>query len=99
MIVQFENNDLVDYYKGSFRGKLPFQISVTKQFQKVVNYMVAAPNFNELRKINSLRIHPLKKELEGKWAARVNDQYRLIFRLDDLDKIEIIILEDLMDYH
>ena len=99
MVVQFENNDLVDHYKGSFRGKLPFQISFTKQFQKVVNYMVAAPNFNELRKINSLRIHPLKKELEGKWAARVNDQYRLVFKLDNLDKIEIIILEDLMDYH
>ncbi|NBB20103.1 hypothetical protein GVN20_12125 [Runella sp. CRIBMP] len=51
------------------------------------------------KKINSLRIHPLKKELTGKYAARVNDQYRLIFRLDEEETIEILTLEDLTDYH
>ena len=62
--------------------------------------MVAAPNFNELKKLNSLRIHPLKKELAGKWAARVNDQYRLVFRLlEEAGAIEVLILEDLTDYH
>jgi plasmid maintenance system killer protein len=99
MIVQFDNPDLIDYYAGTYRGKLPFQSSVIRQFQKVVNYMVAAPNFSELKKINSLRLHPLKKELEGKWAARINDQYRLIFRLDNEGKIEIVTLEDITDYH
>lgn len=62
--------------------------------------MVAAPNFNELKKLNSLRIHPLKNELAGKWAARVNDQYRLVFRLlEEAGAIEVLILEDLTDYH
>jgi plasmid maintenance system killer protein len=99
MIVEFENNELVAYYKGTHRGKLPFQPSVVRQFQKVVNYMVAAPNFNELKKVNSLRIHPLKKELAGKYAARINDQYRLIFRLDEEEMVEILTLENLTDYH
>ncbi|WP_028524841.1 type II toxin-antitoxin system RelE/ParE family toxin [Runella limosa] len=99
MIVEFDNNELVAYYEGTYRGKLPFQSSVVKQFQKVVNYMVAAPNFNELKKINSLRIHPLKKELTGKYAARINDQYRLIFRLNEEGTVEILTLEDLIDYH
>lgn len=99
MIVEFDNNELVAYYEGTHRGKLPFQSSVVRQYQKVVNYMIAAPNFNELKKINSLRIHPLKKELTGKYAARVNDQYRLIFRLDEEGTVEILTLEDLTDYH
>lgn len=99
MIVEFDNNELVTYYEGTHRGKLPFQSSVVRQFQKVVNYMVAAPNFNELKKINSLRIHPLKKELSGKYAARINDQYRLIFRLNEEEMVEILTLEDLTDYH
>jgi plasmid maintenance system killer protein len=81
MVVKFDNYELSAYYEGRYKGKLPFQVSVIKQFQKVVNLMVAAPNFNELKKVNSLRIHPLKNELTGSWAARVNDQYRLIFRL------------------
>ena len=32
-------------------------------------------------------------------AARVNDQYRLIFRLNEMEEVEIITLEDLTDYH
>lgn len=99
MIIEFDNDALVAYYEGTNRGKLPFQGSVIKQFQKVVNYMIAAPSFNELKKVNSLRIHPLKKELTGKYAARVNDQYRLIFRLNETGTVEIITLEDLTDYH
>ena len=99
MVVQFDNYELVSYYEGSHKRKLPFQLSVVKQFQKVVNLMVAAPNFNELKRVNSLRIHPLKNELVGSWAARVNDQYRLIFRLNEVEKVEIITLEDLTDYH
>jgi plasmid maintenance system killer protein len=99
MVVEFDNYELVAYYDGSHKGKLPFQVSIIKQFQKIVNLMVAAPNFSELKKVNSLRIHPLKNELAGSWAARVNDQYRLIFRLNEIGKVEIITLEDLTDYH
>lgn len=44
--------------------------------------MMASPDLPSMKKINSLRIHPLERELAGKWAARVNEQYRIVFSLE-----------------
>jgi plasmid maintenance system killer protein len=54
----------------------------------------------ELRQNKSLDFHPLKRELAGKFAVRVNMQYRVVFSLHaDADEIEIIDVEQLTDYH
>ncbi len=65
MIIEFDNNELVAYYEGTHRGKLPFQSSVVRQYQKVVNYMVAAPNFNELKKNKLTAYSPTQKRING----------------------------------
>lgn len=39
----------------------------------------AAGSLDDLRSPPANRLHPLKGSLEGYWAIRVNDQYRVIF--------------------
>ncbi len=103
MIIEFDNDDLYDYYVGSFKGKPKFPMAVQNQFRKVVSLFQTASSFSEVKKINSLRIHPLKRDLMGYYSARINDQYRLIFELkfeeNEEEVLEIIIIEDLTDYH
>jgi len=41
------------------------------------------------------RLHPLKGELKGFWAVTVRANWRVIFRFDDRDALDL----DYVDYH
>jgi proteic killer suppression protein len=41
------------------------------------------------------RLHPLKGELRGFWAVTVRANWRVIFRFDDHDALDV----DYVDYH
>jgi proteic killer suppression protein len=42
-----------------------------------------------------LRLHPLTGELKGFWSVTVSANWRIIFRFDDSDVVDV----DLIDYH
>ena len=98
MNVEFKTEELKSFYLGEITGKPRFQLGVLKQYRKVIDYMMASPDLPSMKKINSLRIHPLERELVGKWAARVNEQYRIVFSLEE-KVVQVILIEDLTDYH
>ncbi|MGH6901404.1 MAG: type II toxin-antitoxin system RelE/ParE family toxin [Geminicoccaceae bacterium] len=41
------------------------------------------------------RLHPLKGELKGFWAVDVSGNWRIIFRFEEGDALDV----DLLDYH
>ncbi|QJD78452.1 hypothetical protein [Spirosoma rhododendri] len=41
----------------------------------------------------------MKRDLEGKYAVRVNMQYRVIFSIDEEGEIQVLLIEQLTDYH
>ena len=41
------------------------------------------------------RLHPLKGELKGFWAVTVRANWRVIFRFEDQDAVDV----DYVDYH
>jgi proteic killer suppression protein len=45
--------------------------------------------------ITGWNLHPLKKDLTGHWAVKVNGNWRLIFAFEDGNAI----LVDYLDYH
>jgi toxin HigB-1 len=45
--------------------------------------------------VPGLRLHPLKGELKGSWALTVRANWRVIFRLENGDALDI----DYVDYH
>ena len=56
----------------------------------------AAPTFAELRRIQALRIHPLKGIREGEWSLKLNQNWRIVFTV--LSETECVI-ESVEDYH
>jgi toxin HigB-1 len=42
-----------------------------------------------------LRLHPLTGDLKGFWSVTVSANWRIIFRLNDADVVDV----DLVDYH
>ena len=41
------------------------------------------------------RLHPLKGELKGRWAVSVSGNWRIVFRFEGEDAVDV----DLVDYH
>lgn len=80
MQVQLKYEELLDLYLGKpTRKKAKFSSAVTKQYQSTVNKLQNAGSINDIRQRKSLDLHELKRDLAGKFAVRVNMQYRIIF--------------------
>jgi len=45
--------------------------------------------------VPGFRLHPLKGDLKGFWAVTVRANWRVIFRFDGKDAVDV----DLVDYH
>ncbi len=43
----------------------------------------------------SFRLHPLKGDRTGEWSVRVSGNWRVVFRFDDGEAVDV----DLVDYH
>ncbi len=99
MTVRFTKQQLENWFTGDFTGKQPFSSEVLKQYRKVVNQLAAAPSLATLRMIKGLNLHELKRDLTGKYAVRVNKQYRVVFIWTKNGTLEIIEIDDLTDYH
>ena len=41
------------------------------------------------------RLHPLKGDLRGRWSVRVSSNWRIVFRFEDFEAVDV----DLIDYH
>jgi proteic killer suppression protein len=53
----------------------------------------------DLKKFKSLRFKPLKGEKKGLFSIRVNQSYRLEFKIINEQTIEIILIEDLTNHY
>jgi Txe/YoeB family toxin of Txe-Axe toxin-antitoxin module len=75
MEVYFENEILVTYYEGSYKGKQNFSESTLDSFRKVIDKMLNSDNINVLSKFKGLNI----EKYENRWSARINHKFRLEF--------------------
>jgi proteic killer suppression protein len=65
--------------------------------EKIQNILAAldAANAPEKMDFPGFRLHPLKGELRGFWAVTVRANWRIIWRFDGADAVDV----DLIDYH
>ena len=73
--------------------------AVLKAYQRTIRKLDAAESIVVLKQNKSLDFHRLKRDLTGKYAVRVNMQYRIVFSLTQEGLLEIIDIEQLTDYH
>ncbi len=80
-------------------GKTKLPIAVIRSARKKLVMLRAAPDDRTLRNWKGLRYEKLKGDRDGQRSIRLNDQFRLVFLLDDEadpKKITILAVED---YH
>ena len=76
-----------------------FSVAIIKSARRKRTVLRAAPDERTLRNWKSLHYEKLKGDREGQRSIRLNDQYRMVFELDETEsppKVTILAIED---YH
>ncbi|MFN9735390.1 MAG: type II toxin-antitoxin system RelE/ParE family toxin [Microcystis sp.] len=92
MIESFQHKGLKRFYeRGERRGLNPNMIP---KIEEILSILSAAESVEEAN-IPGYRLHPLTGELKGFWSVRVTGNWRIVFRFEDGNALDI----DLVDYH
>jgi len=76
-----------------------FSVAIIKSARRKLTVLRAAPNERALRNWKSLNYQKLKGEREGQRSIRLNDQFRMVFELDDNEKPPKATILAIEDYH
>jgi proteic killer suppression protein len=80
-------------------GTTRLPVAVIKSARRKLTVLRAATDDRSLRNWKSLRYEKLKGNREGQRSIRINDQYRMVFRLDDETIPPTITILSIEDYH
>ena len=100
MEVEFADDDLRRLYE-EHEFRLPgIGPELTKAYRKRVQFILSAADRRDLYAMRSNRFEKLKGDREGQHSLRVTDQWRLILRLEQLDRGgEKVVILTMDDYH
>lgn len=99
MIVEFDKVYLRDLYtEGKCSDKKHrFQPDVIKRYKKGIDYLKWASRKEDLFKINSLNFESLRGDKVGLFSIRVNDQYRIEFRISENSEDSILTICNIVE--
>ncbi|MBN2547954.1 MAG: type II toxin-antitoxin system RelE/ParE family toxin [Anaerolineales bacterium] len=93
MIQSFSNEETRKLYQRKRSRKLPPDIqSIALRKLRMINNAVS---LNDLRIPPANRLEKLTGERAGQWSIRINDQWRICFRWDGSDALDV----EITDYH
>lgn len=93
MIKSFKNKKLKRFFEQGDAAALP-----AGQAVKITDILAAldtAAEPSEVGLFPGWRLHPLKGALKGYWSVTITGNWRVIFRFEDGDALDV----DLVDYH
>ncbi|MCQ2801867.1 MAG: type II toxin-antitoxin system RelE/ParE family toxin [Bacilli bacterium] len=95
MIKSFKDKETELIYRGYFSKKIPSDIQ--KIILRKLLMINASSSVNDLRIPPSNHLEKLSRDLKGWWSIKINDQFRIIFKLDSngSDVIDVMVT----DYH
>lgn len=73
------------------KGKQKIPIEIIKQFKNKVTVLMNILTLTDLYKFGGLNFEKLKGELKDYYSIRLNQQYRLIFKLVKTENDKIIV--------
>ena len=92
MIKSFKDKDCA----AVFAGRVPVRLrALEPQLAKRLQILDSASDLSDLRGLPSNRFEALKGNREGQFSIRVNRQWRLCFRFEGQDVVDV----ELVDYH
>jgi proteic killer suppression protein len=85
--------DIYDGVNSRQARKLPRELH--SRAQRLLDRLNAAPNLEMMRVPPSNHMEKLRGDLKGFWSLRVNKQWRIIFRWESREAVDVRII----DYH
>lgn len=96
MIRNFSSKTGQDIYDGvssRYARKLPKELYA--KAQRLLDQLNTAIALEILKAPPGNRLEKMKGDLNGYWSLRINDQWRIIFRWEEGDALDV----DIIDYH
>lgn len=99
MIVFFDKQYLEELYtKGTTKDKHHrYQPDIVRRYQKAINFMKNSSSMRELAKIRSLNLETLHGDRNGLNSVRVNDKYRIEFKVEENDEEPVMTLCNIIE--
>lgn len=91
MIRSFRHKGLKRLFEGQPRG---INASLRHRVEEILFLLDSASSAESIA-LPGLQLHELKGELQGLWSVAVNKNWRITFRFQEGNAIEV----DLVDYH
>lgn len=76
-----------------------FAAPVVKAYRKRIQYIRAAADERDFYALKSLHFEKLKEDRDGEHSMRLNDQWRLILRLERRAGNKLVVVVSIEDYH
>ncbi len=99
MQVRFATSELQQLHEDPDFVAPRFGRDVIRAYRKKVGFLTAAASEMDLRNYRALRFEKLRGDREGQHSIRLNDQWRLILRLETGEEGRVIIVTEIVDYH
>lgn len=99
MKIEFKDPKLAVIRTDRAAAELKLPIAVIKSCQDKLNVVEAAPDERVLRNWKSLRYKKLHGDRDGQREIRLNDQYRIVFILDESQSPPIVQVLEIGDIH
>jgi len=94
MIKSFKSKALKLFWEKNDSSKLPaLHLKKIKFILQIIDDLEYVPD--DLKNLVSFRPHPLKGDLKGFWSLDVSGNYRIIFRMGNINAYDI----DYLDTH
>jgi proteic killer suppression protein len=98
MEVEFEDESLGQLEsEPTYAGG--FDAVIVKAFRKRIQFIRAARDERDFYAMKSLNFEKLKADRAGQHSMRLNDQWRLILRLEKRDSGKVVVVIEIVDYH
>ncbi|MCH7471797.1 type II toxin-antitoxin system RelE/ParE family toxin [bacterium] len=90
MELYFKTGKLKKCYETETEAKRKWPAPVAGKYALRILQIQIARDFDALKKLPVLKVHPLKGNRKGQWSLTIHEKWRLIFVLEATDGIEII---------
>jgi len=85
--------DIYDGVNSRYARKIPGELHT--KIQRLLDQINAVTKVDTLKMPPGNHLEKLSGNLKGFWSLRINDQWRIIFRWEEGDALDI----DIIDYH
>lgn len=80
-------------------GETRLGVAIIKSARRKLTVLRAAVDDRSLRNWKSLHYEQLRGDREGQRSIRLNDQYRMVFELDEETEPQTVTILQIEDYH